>query len=332
MATVFNPRRAFLHRSAAIAAATGWSFCSHAQGQAGTGSLRILCTAPGGTVPDIVARRYSEQLTSRHASVIVDNRAGAAGRIAVAALKQAAPDGATVLLAQGAIATVYPYLYDKLAYDPAKDLVPVSLAAEAALGLAVGPSVPDSVTTLGHLVDWSRAHPAQANYGSPGVGTLPHLMTALLASEGKVDWTHVAYASGPVALVDLMAGRLAALALPEGLLRPHLAAGKLRVLATSGASRSSFLPGVASVAEQGFPKLVMREWFAFFMPGGTTTALADDMSQTLRQAAVQPALRAALGDVAMLAAASTPAELRERIAQEQPYWRGVITATGIRAE
>lgn len=338
-------RRALLCRTASLAAASlGAPSLSRAQAAtpaapaapatpASAAPLRILCTAPGGTVPDIVARRYAEQLSARYpGGVIVDNRAGAAGRIAVAALKVAAPDGNTWLLAQGAVATVYPHLYDKLAYDPVADLRPLSMACEAVLGLAVGPAVPDSVATLAQLVEWLRSHPAQANYGSPGVGTLPHLMVALLASEARLDLTHVPYAAGPAALVELMAGRLSVLALPEGLLRPLQAAGKLRVLATSGASRSSFLPNVASVVEQGHPKLVMREWFAFFMPAGATTAALEAASQTIQQAALQPALRAALGESGMLAVTSSPAQLAERIASEQPYWRGVIRATGIRAE
>ncbi len=295
--------------------------------------LRILCTAPGGTVPDVVARRYAEPLGATHpGGVIVDNRGGAAGRIAVAALKQAAPDGTTLLLAQAAVATVYPYLYEKLAYDPLLDLKPVSVAAEAALGLAVGPAVPDSVTDLAKLIDWVRQNPSKASHGSPGVGTLPHLMIALLARDARVDWQHVPYPGGPPALVDLMAGRLAALALPEGLLRPYLAAGKLRVLATSGATRSSFLPQVASVVEQGFPRLVMREWFAFFAPPGTPAEVVEGLSSSLQRVAQQPGLRSALGEAGMRAVASTPAELRERIALEQPYWRGVISATGVRAE
>lgn len=329
-------RRDLLCRAASVAAA-GFGApilaCAQAVAPISAAPLRILCTAPGGTVPDIVARRYAEQLSARYpGGVIVDNRAGAAGRIAVAALKQAAPDGNTWLLAQGAVATVYPHLYDKLAYDPVADLRPLSMASEAVLGLAVGPAVPDSVATLAQLVEWLRSHPAQASYGSPGVGTLPHLMVALLAKEARLDLTHLPYAAGPAALVELMAGRLSVLALPEGLLRPLQAAGKLRVLATSGASRSSFLPGVASVAEQGYPKLVMREWFAFFMPAGATAAALDAASQTIRQAALQPPLRAALAESGMLAVTSSPQELAERIAAEQPYWRGVLSATGIRAE
>jgi tripartite-type tricarboxylate transporter receptor subunit TctC len=336
MTDPLNPsRRELLCRATALSAAWAATGLAGAQtvAPASVAPLRILCTAPGGTVPDIVARRYAEQLSARYpGGVIVDNRAGAAGRIAVAAPKQAAPDGNTWLLAQGAVATVYPHFYDKLAYDPVADLRPVSMAAEAVLGLAVGPAVPDSVGTLGQLVEWLRSHPAQASYGSPGVGTLPHLLVALLAKEARLDLTHVPYAGGPPALVDLMSGRLSVLALPEGLLRPLQAAGKLRVLATSGSARSSFLPGVASVAEQGYPKLVMREWFGFFMPAGAASTTVDAASQTIRQAALQPPLPAALAESGMLAVTSSPQELAERIAAEQPYWRGVLSATGIRAE
>jgi tripartite-type tricarboxylate transporter receptor subunit TctC len=296
-------------------------------------ALRILTTAPGGTIPDIVARRYAEQLAPAHpAGVVVDNRAGAAGRIAVAALKQAAPDGQTLLLAQGAVASVYPFLYPTLAYDPAADLRPVSVAAEALLGLAVGPLVPAAVTDLRGLLEWARANPAQASYGSPGVGTLPHLMVALLSADAGLGWTHVPYPGGPPALVDLVAGRLAALALPEGLLRPQLAAGRLRVLAVSGTRRSKFLPDVPSVVEQGLPRLAMREWFGFFLPGGATPAMAEAASRTIREAARQPALQAALADAGMTASAGTPDELRQRIADELPYWQRVLASTGIRAE
>ena len=161
----------------------------------------------------------------------------------MAALKGAATDGSTLLLAQGAIATVYPYLYAKLAYDPAVDLQPVSLASEMLLGLAIGPAVPAEVTTLGGFIAWIRNHPERANIGSPGTGTLPHLLEAMLFRKAGVAWQHVAYSGGPPAVTDLLGGQIAALALPEGLLRQHHAAARVRVIATSGPSRSAYLPG-----------------------------------------------------------------------------------------
>jgi len=327
-----TPRRDFLVKGSGLLALGCMPGPRLARAQ-GAGALRMLCTGPAGSVPDIVARRYAEQLASRYpGGVFVDNRPGAAGRIAVAALKQSDGDGATMLLAQGAIATVYPYLYEKLGYEVATDLKPVSVAAEATLGLAVGPAVPASVSNLRELIDWTRAHPKRANYGSPGAGTLPHLLSALLAVTAQVDWQHVAYAGGPQALVDLVGGRIAVLILPEGLLRQHHAAGRLRVLATSGSIRSEFMPSVATFAEQGYASLVMREWFGLFMPGSAPQAVADSAAGQVRLAAASPGVSQALRDNAMVAVAGTAAQMGERIVVEQAYWQRVLGATSIRAE
>ncbi len=331
-------RRALLRRGLALATALAVPRTAHLQTNTAVppiapATLRLLCTGPAGSIPDTIARRYAQALSDRHAGgVVVDNKVGAAGQLAVAALKQALPDGGTLLLAQGAVATVYPWLYTRLAYDPVADLKPVSMAAEATLALAVGPAVPDSVMTLADLVAWLKRNPQQANCGSPGIGTLPHLLGAAFLREAQIDAQHVAYPGGPAALVDLMGGRLPLLVLPEGILRQHQASGRLRVLATSGLGRSTFLPAVASFAEQGFPTLVVREWFAFFAPGATPAAVVEAASSALRRAAAQPLVSGALADAGMAAVAGTPVALAERIATEQRYWQGVLRATGIRAE
>ena len=330
-----HSRRHILHGSAAVALqlGLGLGLSKVARAQAPVEQLRILCTGPAGSIPDIVARRIAEQLTTSYPrGTVVDNRPGAAGQIAVNALKTAPADGSTVLLAQGAIATVYPYLYAKLAYDAVADLQPVSLAAEMTLGIAVGPAVPESVTNTRDLVDWMRANPKLANAASPGTGTLPHLLEAMLFREAGVAWQHVVYAGGPPALVDLMGGQVAVLVLPEGLLRQHRAAGKLRVLATSGAQRSSYLPDVPTLVEQGYRDLIVREWFAFFMPGKVPAAMVETTSQTIRTAIARPELASAFAIAGMMPGSSTPAALAARIAQEQRYWEPVIRANGVRAE
>jgi tripartite-type tricarboxylate transporter receptor subunit TctC len=303
------------------------------RGLAQGAALRILSSAPPGSIPDVIARRYAEELSPRLGRpVVVENRAGAAGRVAVGALRQAPADGATLLLAPGAVASIYLYLFRDLGYQPDTDLRPVSAAAEAILAVAVGPGVPATVRDLAGLRDWARAHPASANFGSPGVGSLPHLLPARLFAGAGIEATHVPYPGGPPAVADLLAGRIAVLALPEGLLREHHAAGRLRVLATSGAERTGFLPEVPSVAEQGFPGLVMGEWFGFFLPGGAAPALAEGLAEAIRQAAAEPALRAAFATMAMTAVAGTPASMRERIAQERPGWRDFLATSGIRAD
>jgi tripartite-type tricarboxylate transporter receptor subunit TctC len=318
---------------AALGGALGLGWSPFAWAQTSIEQINLLCSGPAGSIPDIVARRVAEQLAGPFARrALVDNRPGAAGQIAVNALKAAPADGSVVLLAQGAIATVYPYLYPALTYDPERDLKPVSLASEMTMGLAVGPAVPDSVTDIRQLLAWMRLNPKLSNVGSPGTGTLPHLLEAMLFRDAGVDWQHVAYSGGPPALTDLMGGQIAALVLPEGLLRQHRAAGRLRVLATSGAGRSSYLPDVPSLVEQGYPKLVVREWFAFFMPGRTTPDVVDRTAQAIRAALAQPALVAAFGESGMQAASSTPAELTTRIAVEQRDWESVIRLSKIKAE
>jgi tripartite-type tricarboxylate transporter receptor subunit TctC len=326
-------RRRFLGAGAGgLAALATLSFSELANAALGD-PMRILCSGPAGSIPDLVARAVADQLiVTAGLRAVVDNRPGAAGQISVGALKGAAADGSTLLLAQGAIATVYPALYARLAYDPAVDLQPVSLASEMLLGLAVGPAVPRDVTTLADFIAWIRKHPDRANIGSPGTGTLPHLLEAMLLRKEGVAWQHVAYSGGPPAVTDLLGGQIAALALPEGLLRQHHAAGRVRVLATSGPARSAYLPEVPSFVEQGHPDLVVKEWFAFFASGRVPKAVVEATSTALRQAIARPELSAAFAQSGMTAASSLPSTLAAQIIIEQQYWQPVLRANDIRAD
>ncbi|MEO8079574.1 MAG: tripartite tricarboxylate transporter substrate-binding protein [Caldimonas sp.] len=296
-------------------------------------TLRLLCSGPGGSIPDLIVRSVGEQLAGvQGRRVVVDNKPGAAGQISVGALKSAPADGSTLLLAQGAIATVYPYLYARLGYDASVDLKPVSLAGEMSLALAVGPAVPAEVSTLADFIAWLRRHPAQANIGSPGTGTLPHLLSAMLFGEEKLTWQPVAYAGGPPAVNDLLGGRLAGLVLPEGLLQQHHATRRARVVATSGPVRSAYLPDVPSFAEQGHPDLVVKEWFAFFAPGRTPAEAVVVDAAALKEAIARPEVAATLAQAGISPASSSPAALSARIAAEQRHWQNVLRIYGIHAE
>lgn len=346
MKTFFDSRRDFLCTSGALvisraAARTSGALAAVAAGgaagpalaQSGAAPLRILCQGPAGSIPDAVARRYSEALAGRRpGGALVDNRPGAAGQIAIAALRQAPADGNTMLLSVSAVSTVYPYLYAKLSYDPDADLKPVSVAAEATLALAVGAAVPDTVRTLKDFVEWAKANPRLVNFGSPGQGTLPHVLSAMFFREAGIDAPHAAYGGGPPAIVDLIGGRIAALSLSEGILRPHHDARKIRVLATSGSTRSVFHPDVPTFVEQGFSNLVIREWFAFYMSGSTPAPLVLASSQAVRAAAESPALAPAFREMGMFPVTSTPEAAIERIVAERRYWKEALAATGIRAE
>lgn len=326
-------RRRFLRAGVGGLAALATLSLGHRADAARSDSMHILCSGPAGSVPDLVARTVADQLLlTLGLRALVDNRPGAAGQISIGALKNAAADGSTLLLAQGAIATIYPYIYPKLAYDAVLDLAPVSLAGEMTLALAVGPAVPASVTSIRDLLAWMRRQPELANVGSPGTGTLPHLLEAMLMRDAGVTWQHIVYSGGPPALVALLGGQIAALVLPEGLFSQHRAAGRLRVLATSGAKRTVLMPEVPTLVEQGFADLVLREWFAFFMSGRVTPQQAEARSEVLRLALAQPELTAAFSNAGMVATSSTPTALVARIATERRTWEQIIQALGVRVE
>lgn len=322
-------RRGLLRALSGTAAllALGATGAARAQPNATT---RILVGSSAGSVPDLVARRVAERMALHSGrTFVVENRTGAAGQIAISALRSAPPDGGTLLLAPGAIATMYPAIYPRLTYDPDRDLQPVSTAAELSLALAVGSAVPDSVHDLRDFVAWARSNASQANFGSPGAGTPPHLLGALFASRAGVALQHVPYQGGPPAVADLLGGRLAAVFLPEGLLRPHLAARTVRILASSGAERSRFLPEIPTFAEQGLPDVVLREWFAFFLPGGTSRELVDRSADAIDQAVGDGQLAAAFSSLSLVPVASSPHQMAERIAAERKHWTPIIRAAGI---
>lgn len=303
-----------------------------ARAQVAARGLRILCASPPGGTPDVIARHYAARLGGLPGGAMVENRHGAAGLIAVAALLQSAPDGSTALLGHSGLVTMYPYLYRRLAYDPALDLVPVAAAAETAFAVAVGPAVPAEVRELADYIRWAQADPSRATYGTPGNGTLTHLLGAMLARDAGFEAQHVAYVGGPQAITDLIGGRLSSVVLPEGLLRPLHLAGKLRVLATSGPTRGSVLPTVPTLVDSGYKSLVLREWFGFYVPRGTPAAAVDTVAMAVRAAATAPELVAALQASGMQALAGTTTQMQERILRERAFWREAIPPLGIRMD
>jgi tripartite-type tricarboxylate transporter receptor subunit TctC len=332
--TCGNSRRVILRQGAAtVATLFGLGVGGRAQAQAMIEALRIFSVSAPGSAPDSVARRVAEQLNGRYAkSVIVENRPGAAGRIAVNAVKLAPADGSTLLLAGIGAAALNPLLHATLGYDPVVDLQPVSMAAEMPMALAVGPAVPDSVGGLRDFFDWMQRNPKLANGGSPGVGSLPHLLEALLFRQANVSWQHVSFSGGPPTVAALLGGQIAVVILPDAALRPHRLAGKLRVLATSGAQRSAVMPDVPTFVELGYRELIAMEWFGFFMSGRVPQAAVEAASRAIREAVARPELASAFAALGMAAVSSTPAELAARIASEKRIWEAVIRVNGIRAE
>jgi tripartite-type tricarboxylate transporter receptor subunit TctC len=323
-----STRRQFTLQSASLALAAGLPRWAHAQQPE---TARLLVGFPPGGSTDNVARRLADRLRGSYApNVIVDNRPGAGTQIAVTALKASAPDGATLLLSPPAPLTVYPYTYKTLPYRP-DDLLPVSLVCTFSFAFAVGPLVPETVRTLKDFLDWARANPAKASYGSPSAGSTPHLVGALLSKMSGVELTHVPYRGDVPGLQDLMGGQVAAYSTVLGSFLPHLKTGRLRVLAVSGATRNPFVPDLPSHREQGLP-IDLTEWFGIFLPKGTPAASVQRAASLVQAAVDQPDFAKGLAEFGMAARSSTPQALAERVAAESAQWSVDIKKIGFTAE
>ncbi len=288
--------------------------------------------APGGTV-DTLARRVAHSLTGKLApSVVVENRTGAGGQIAVQATARSAPDGRTVLTTPMSMLGLYPHTYSKLPYDPFKDVEPVSMGCEFVFGFAVGPAVPESVKTVQDFWEWCRADPRRATYGSPGAGSVPHFVGALIGRAGGLDFQHAAFRGTQPAILDMIGGQIPAVSGPVGEFLPHLEGGKVRIIATSGAERTRFAPDVPTLAEQGLKDLVFSEWFGFYVPAGTPKAEIDKLNKYIREALKTSEVIDGLATMGLEAKGSTPEELRERLAADTKQWGEIVKAIGFTAE
>ncbi|MFM2345785.1 MAG: hypothetical protein RL654_538 [Pseudomonadota bacterium] len=296
-------------------------------------SARILAGfAPGGTV-DVTGRRVADKLRDVLArSVVVENRTGAGGQIALSALKIAPADGLTLLVTPMSMLGIYPHTYKKLPYDPVADFQPVSQAVRFDFGFAVGPMVPASVKTLTDFVAWCRANPKDANFGSPAAGSVPHFVAELFGRAASIDLKHVPYRGTQPAITDLMGGQLASVSGPVGEFLQHLPTGKVRLLATSGAARSKFAPGVATCAEQGFKDIVFDEWFGVYMPAKVPADALNRAVTAIRNALNAPDMIEALAQMGLEARSSTPVELAALLKKDSERWAPLIRTIGFTAD
>ena len=299
----------------------------------GLPQARIVIGFPPGGMPDTISRRISEYLSTRHAgAVTVDNRAGAGGQIAIQSLKGTPADGSVILLSPGSMLSIYPHTYKKLAYDPVADLTPVAQIGSAIPALAVGPQVPASVTDVRSFVQWVKANPALASYGSPAPGSMLHFAGLMFAKEGGFELQHVPYRGTQPALLDLMAGRLPAVISTQGEFLTQRKAGNLRVLGVASAKRTAALPDVVTFAEQGFPSVVAADYIGFYLPAGAPKAVVDSLHANLQAAVATAPLKRALEDTGIEPIFSTPEQLGQLVRSELARWAPIVKASGFTAD
>ena len=295
---------------------------------------KIYYGFPAGSAGDSVARRVAEKLGDTPYSkinAVVENKPGAGGRIALDTLKGSPADGSVLCLAQASALSTYPHIYTKLSYGLA-DFAPVSIGAVMTHGLAVGPVVPASVKTLKDYIAWAKANPGQASYGSPGAGSTPHFLGALLGLNSGTDLRHIPYRGSLPAINDVVGGQIASSMTPVGDYLPFAKAGKLRVLATSGAQRAAYLPDVPTFTEQGFPEIVADEWFGFFAPAKTPAAVIAAASTAIQAALKDKAVAEGLLSVGLIAHGSSPEDMKKSLQSEYERWGPLVKKIGFTAE
>ena len=322
-------RRTLLTGAAALAAAP---LALRAQG---FDQPRFLYGFPAGSAGDIACRRVAERIGgsayARNAAV-VENKPGAGGRLALDALKASSADGSVLAMSPFSALAIYPHVYRRLSYDPQADFVPVSISAVMHHGLAIGPQVPASVTNVREFVAWAKANPDKANYGSPGAGSTPHFLGALLGLSQNVDLKHVPYRGSVPGVTDVVGGQIAAMFTPAGDFLANHRAGKLRLIGTSGRSRLPFASDVPTFAEQGFGDLTVEEWFGFYAPARTPASVVAAANAAIQAAVKDKAVADALGTVGLIAQGSTPDEMARSQRAEFERWGPLVKRIGFTAD
>jgi tripartite-type tricarboxylate transporter receptor subunit TctC len=296
---------------------------------------KFLYGFPAGSAGDIACRRVAERVGgSPYAKnpAVVENKPGAGGRVALEALKSSPADGSVLAMSPFSALAIYPHVYKKLGYDPAADFVTVAISSVMHHGLAVGPMVPASVTHVRQFLDWCKANPDKANYGSPGAGSTPHFLGALLGLTANVDMKHVPYRGSVPGVTDVVGGQIAAMFTPAGDFLANHRAGKIRILGTSGNARLPFANDVATFGEQGFADLTVEEWFGFYAPARTPAAVVAAASAAINQALRDKAVAESLATVGLIAQGSTPEEQLRSQRAELERWGPLVKRIGFTAE
>ena len=330
-----SPRRATLRILAIVLAATAslaLSQAGRAQAPSGYPSkpIRFIVPyAPGG-LPDTVARITAQRLQEKIGqSVVVENRPGANGAVAAAALSTSPADGYTFLVTDGSMLSINPKIYSKLGYNPTKDFVPVALVARAPLFLAANTGLPAG--SLKEFVSYAKANPGKINYGSSGIGSTHHLTMEALKSEMGLDMTHIPFKGSGQSVPALVGGQVEVIWSAYPSLAGFVKDGKVKFLATNGAQRSSEAPNVPAVAEQ-IPGFDFAPIVGVLAPAGTPKAIIDRMAAEIVAVAKMPQTQQQLQNAGIEPVGAGADDYAKAIASENARMAKAIDAAGIRPE
>jgi tripartite-type tricarboxylate transporter receptor subunit TctC len=294
-------------------------------------SIRLVVPFVAGGSTDIVARLVAQKMTDTwDKQVVVDNRAGGNGAIAMEIVAHAIPDGYTLVLGYIANLGTGPALYPKLPYDAIKDYAPISHIVTAPSIIVIYPGLP--AKNLQDVIALARVKPGAIAWGTSSVGSIGHMTGELLNRLAGVQMTHVPYKGGSQAVVDVVGGQIPMVIIGMTAATPHIRAGRLRAIATTGAKRSFAFPEVPTVAEQGFPGFAADAWYGLLTTAGTPRPIVDKLYREVIRIMKLPEAKDRMANVGFEIVASTPAEFAQLIREEIPKWTKVVREAGIRAE
>lgn len=293
-------------------------------------SIKLIVPFPAGGATDIVSRVIAQQLgTELGQSVVVDNRAGAAGVIGSEAGARAAPDGYTLLLTTSSTHSIGPLLNPKIPYSPTHDFTPIVYLAESPQVVIVPPNSP--IKSIPDLIAYAKANPGKLNFGSAGTGGIPHLSTERFLAMTGTRMTHVPYKGTALAMPDLMAGRLDLMFDSISTALPHIRDGKVRALAVTSAGKSSVAPEIPPLS-QFVPGYESQTWFGVFGPAGLPQPIVDKMNAALNSALKNPAVLQQLAKLGFDPVGGSPEDFRKKMASESAIWKKVIEDGNITLE
>jgi len=293
--------------------------------------VRLIVPFPAGSTPDTVGRALGNKLAESWGQpVVVENRPGAGANIGAAEVARAAADGYTLLIGSNGPIAINKALYDKLPFDPDRDLKPLSLLAAAPQILAVHPDVPAS--NLKQLIQYARANPGKLSYGSVGSGSASHLTMELLKSQAQISLVHVPYKGFPPVVQDLLSGQIQATFAIVPAVLPQIRAGRLRGLAVTSEKRTSLAPDMATVSEQGLAHFDATAWQGLLSPAGIPPDAAEAIARETQKAMRAPEVRKTLEAQGFEVIGSSPQAFEAFIRSEREKWTKVVRETGAKAE
>ena len=293
--------------------------------------IRLICPFPPAGAVDIASRAIANELAKQlGVTVTVDNRPGAGGNIGGIEAVRATPDGHTIFMTTSGIQAINPALYSKMPFDPNKDLLPVAALVSLNNVLVLHPSV--KANSVAEVIAMAKAQPGKINYASSGSGTSIHMSGEMFKFLTKVDMTHIPYKGSAPAVTDLLGGTVAMMFdnIPSAL--PHIKAGKLHALATTGAKRDPALPDLPTIAEAGVAGYESGVWFGLAVPVGTPKEVIAKLNDASLKGMKSPDFVKRMTELGYNIIGSTPEQMTEMNKAEVARWGPIVKASGAKAD